>query len=422
MNDIANFTDVEYFEKTVLAKALQFPETRKQMRLAPEYFDDKRHGAIANKLLSDLAFDKQQLISEAVKAPNVFGDYEFVKQIAFLDVATDKGFLFDQEQVLNHYKRREIAKTIDVYTQEPNFENSMTMRNRIDQLEQIDLVQNDKKLDTLSEVFNSLYEENVTTIIKSGIESMDRFISFEPAQVNIIAGRPSMGKTALALQVALNVENENTQVLFFSLETSEIKLTHRILSNMAGVHLEKFKHPSKSMTNSDIDKVIAAIELYHSANIKIIDDARVTPNRVRAEANNIPSGMNGIIFIDYLTLMKSDNKHSDKRHEVEEISRELKIIAKEQNVTINALSQLSRGPESRQDKRPLMSDLRESGQVEQDADIIALCYRDDYYLRDEEENASDGGQLEIIIAKNKDGATGTALTKFYRKVQRVFSE
>ncbi|WP_017548627.1 DnaB-like helicase C-terminal domain-containing protein [Salinicoccus carnicancri] len=421
MNEIANFTDVEYFEKTVLAKALLFPELRKQLRLLPEYFDDNRHGAIANKLQSDLAFDKHQLISEAVKLPEVYGNYDFVSQIAFLDIPTDKGFIGDQEQVLKHYKHREIAKTMDAYTQDPSFDNSMAMRNKIDHLEQIDLEQGDKKLDTLAQVFDSLYEENATTIIKTGIDAVDNLISFEPAQVNIIAGRPSMGKTALALQMALNVADETTQVIFFSLETSEIKLTHRILSNMSGVHLEKFKQPSKSMTNEDIDKVIAAIEIYHGANIKIIDDARVSPNHIRAEANNIPEGMNGVIFIDYLTLMKSDNKHHDKRQEVEEISRELKIIAKEQNVTINALSQLSRGPESRQDKRPLMSDLRESGQVEQDADIVALCYRDDYYLRDEEENPSEGSQLEVIISKNKDGATGTALTQFFKTTQRIFT-
>lgn len=421
MNDIANFTEVQYFEKTVLAKALQFPQTRQQLRLEPEYFDDKRHGAIANKLISDLSFDKQQLISEAIKAPDIYGDYEFVKQIAFLDIPTDKGFLGDQEQVLIHYKRREIAKTIDDYTQEPTIENSMLIRNRIDHLEQIDLLQSDKKLDTLSEIFNSLYEKDTTTIIKSGIDSIDRVITgFEPGQLNIIAGRPSMGKTALALQMALNMADENTQVIFFSLETTEINLTHRLLSNMSGVHLTKFKEPSKSMTNEDIDRVIAAIEIYHAANVKVIDDARVSPNRIRAEANNIPTGMNGIIFIDYLTLMKSDTQHREKRFEVEEISRELKIIAKEMNVTINALSQLSRGVESRQDKRPLMSDLRESGQIEQDAHLVVLCYRDDYYMRDEED-VSDGGQLEVIIAKNKDGPTGTALTQFYKTTQRIFT-
>lgn len=425
MNDIPNFTDVEYFEKTVLFKALNYPETRKQLRLEPEYFSDQRHSAIAERLLSDLGFDKHQLISEAVKAPNVYGDYEFVQQIAFLDIPTNKGFMADQEQVLEHYKRRELAKAIEEYTNEQNLEKRMDIRNIIDHLEKIDLVQGDKKLDTLAEIFNSLYEKEATTIIKTGINSLDDLIAgFEPGQLNLIAARPSMGKTALALQMSRNMQNENTEVIFFSLETTELNVTQRILSNMTGVDLRKFKSPSENMTNDDIDKVIAAIELYHKANIKIIDDARVTPNKVRAAANNIPEGKDGILFIDYIQLMDADTKnHKERRSVIEEVSRELKIIAKDMDVTIVALSQLSRASDNRQDKRPVLSDLRESGQLEQDANIVAFCYRDDYYIREESTDTSngEGADMEIIVAKNKDGPIGTALTQFYKTVQRIYS-
>ncbi|OZT77142.1 DnaB-like helicase C-terminal domain-containing protein [Salinicoccus roseus] len=423
MNDISQFTEVEYFEKTVLAKALNFPDLRKQLRLQPEYFEDEKHGALTSRLLSDLAFDKQQLISESVKSPDVYGSYEFVKQIAYMEVPTDKGFLFDQEQVLEHYKRRELNQAWQQYMEAQNLENRMEIRNRIDRLEKIDLVQSDKKLDTLATIFDSLYEENKTTILKTGLSSIDRLISgVSPKQLILVGARPSMGKTALALQMSQNMQSEDNEIIFFSAETTEISVTQRILSSMTGVNLTKFKEPSKMMTNNEIDKVIDGITLYNESNIKIIDDSTVTPNKVRAAANNIPENKRGVIFIDYIQLMKSDTKHRDRRAELEEISRELKIIAKDMDVTIIALSQLSRANDARQDKRPVLSDLRETGQLEQDADMVLFCHREDYYIRDDGENfdATAGSQMEIIIAKNKDGPTGTALTTFFRHNQTFY--
>lgn len=428
MNDAASFTDVEYFEKTVLAKALQFPESKKKLRLSPEHFADERHGAIASRLLNDITFDKQQLISESVKSPDVYGDYEFVKQIAFLDIVNANGFLFDQEQVLEHYKRREISKVMNDYNNDPNIENRVAIRHRIDQLESIDLVQRDKKLEVISEIFESFHGTKKSKIIKTGLRNLDSLITgFETGQFNVIAGRPSMGKTALALQMALNIASDDTIVLFFSMETREINLTRRILSNMTGVHLEKFKEPEKYMTNEDIDKATAGLELYYNTNIKIIEDAQVTPNRVRSEINNLPDDKNVVVFIDYLQLMGTDSnrRHDNENIRVGEISRELKKITQDIDVTINALSQLSRSVEARQDKRPLMSDLRESGQIEQDAFLIALCYREDYYLRkeageDADRSPTKNDELEIIIAKNKDGKTGTALTQYYMTTQKIY--
>lgn len=424
MNDVSRLTEVEYFEKSVLATAFRYQQVRSQFRLDPEHFEDERHGAIASRLLSDVSFDHKQLISESVKSPEVYGDYEFIKQIGFMNPPSDKSFMFDQMQVLEHYKQRELAKAIDDYTQEQSAENRVVIRNRIDQLEKIELSQSDGKLDILSKIFKSLYEEQGTAVIKTGIDSLDHLITgMEPAQFNLIAARPSMGKTALALQVARNMEaeNEDMEILFFSLETTEMNVTQRILSNMTDVNLMKFKQPKEMMTMEDIDKVLSAIELYNASNIKIYDDARVTPNTVRAAVSNIPKDKTGVIFIDYIQLMDADTKHREKRHILEEVSREMKIIAKEMDVTIIALSQLSRASDARQDKRPVLSDLRETGQLEQDANIVAFCYRDDYYFRDESEGRKDNDavDLEIIIAKNKDGPTGTAVTKFYKETQRI---
>ncbi|WP_051682958.1 DnaB-like helicase C-terminal domain-containing protein [Salinicoccus luteus] len=419
MNDFSRFTEVEYFEKTVLAKALHFPALRRRLRLEPEYFENEKHGALATRLLSDPEFDKQQLISESVKSPEVYGDYEFVKQIVYMDVPTDKGFMFDQEQVAEHYKHRELDKAIKQYTNEPGLAGRMYIRNRIDKLEKIDLVQEDRKCDTLKNIFDSLYNEDSASIIKTGLASLDSLISgVSSKQLILVGARPSMGKTALALQMAQNMQSEQNEIIFFSAETTEISVTQRILAASTGVNLTKFKEPSRMMTNEEIDKVIDGIKCYQASNIKIMDDASVTTNRVKTAANNIPEGRRGIIFIDYIQLMQSDVRLRDRRAELEEVSRELKIIAKDMDVTIIALSQLSRANDARQDKRPVLSDLRETGQLEQDADMVFFCHREDYYIRNGG-NPSEGSRMEIIVAKNKDGPTGTALTTFQRHNQTI---
>ncbi|WP_342387197.1 DnaB-like helicase C-terminal domain-containing protein [Salinicoccus bachuensis] len=422
MNDLSRFTEVEYFEKTVLAKALNFPNLRRRLRLEPGYFENEKHAALAARLLNDPEFDKQQLISESVKAPEVYGGYEFVKQIAYMEVPTDKGFMFDQEQVLEHYKHRELDKAIERYMNAPTPASRMDIRNRIDKLEKVDLVQADGKRDTLKTIFNSLYNEDSTTIIKTGLVSLDRLISgVSPKQLILVGARPSMGKTALALQMAQNMQSEQNEIIFFSAETTEVSVTQRILATLTGVNLTKFKEPSRMMTNEEIDKVIDGIKCYHASSIKIMDDSTVTPNKVRTAANNIPEGRQGIIFIDYIQLMQSDDGLRDRRAELEEISRALKVIAKDMNVTIIALSQLSRASDVRQDKRPVLSDLRETGQLEQDADMVFFCHREDYYIRNggDPSGSTEGSRMEIIVAKNKDGPTGTALTTFRRHDQMI---
>ena len=145
----------------------------------------------------------------------------------------------------------------------------------------------------------------------------------------------------------------------------------------------------------------------------------MTPQDVREVASQ-KTDKPHVIFIDYLTLMQSDVPQRDRRLEVEKISRDLKIIAKETGCIIIALSQLSRGVESRSDKRPMMSDLREAGGIEQDANMIFFLYRDDYYDQDQQDNITGKSEIEFIISKNKDGETGVVHLDFYKKTQRFY--
>ena len=206
-----------------------------------------------------------------------------------------------------------------------------------------------------------------------------------------------------------------------SLETHEKSLTRRLLSNISRVDLHKFKDPYERMTTDEIQRVLEAINVYHDLPTRIRVESKFTPNNIRQIARTADPKQKTFIIIDYLQLMKTDGRPNTRFDEVSEISRELKMIAQEYpHISIIALSQLSRAVESRNDKRPMMSDLRESGQLEQDANIIMMLYRDDYYNPPEDINPKSASPLEVIVAKNKDGMVGTAELDFYKNIQKIY--
>lgn len=414
-----------YFEKLVLGKLIKFKELRSEFRLEPEYFEDKRHANIANMILRHPEFTYEELLSSAVESPDVYGGYDFVNDIAsieIIEIVNPKSFRKDQEKTLEHYKLREIDKKIQEYQAAKSPETVQSINAEIDRLNKLTINDNGTKTEVLKDMFNSLFEEGSIPIIKTQFNDLDNVIDgIEMNQLNIIAARPSMGKTAFALQMAMNLQNDNTEVIFCSAETTEKAVTRRIISNLSGIPLNKFKDPTNLMTIDDIDKVTAAIGLYSKMNIKIFDNAIFTPNKIRALVQGMSADTEKVVFIDYMQLMQSDTKKSSSFDEVTDISRELKILSNEvPNLTIFALSQLSRAVEARNDKRPNMSDLRQSGQIEQDANMIMFLYRDDYYNRDEESSNPNQSELEVIVGKNKDGAQGTANVTYYRDTQRMY--
>ncbi len=174
------------------------------------------------------------------------------------------------------------------------------------------------------------------------------------------------------------------------------------------------------MNDDEVSSVMSAIDQIKKCNsLKIEDQAQMTPQDVREVASQ-KTDKPHVIFIDYLTLMQSDVPQRDRRLEVEKISRDLKIIAKETDCIIIALSQLSRGVESRSDKRPMMSDLREAGGIEQDANMIFFLYRDDYYDQDQQDNITASRKLNSLFLKIKTEKTGVAHLDFYKKTQRFY--
>ncbi len=259
-------------------------------------------------------------------------------------------------------------------------------------------------------------------MVPTGYNSIDQLIGgVKPGQLVILGARPSAGKTALALNMAIEMEQKNCNVAFLSLEMSTEEVIERMAASMAQVKLKLFSE-ANSFSEDEQLKVTDVFSRIQNMNIVIDDKASITPAYVRRYARKMQKdSKKNVIIIDYLTLMNSDTNYGENRRlAVEDISRQLKIIAKENQCAIIALSQLSRGVESRTDKRPMMSDLREAGGIEQDADMIFLLYRDDYYNKPTEYDPQGKSVVECIVVKNRNGEVGTAKLDFYKPIQRFY--
>ncbi|MGL4654094.1 MAG: replicative DNA helicase [Cetobacterium sp.] len=261
-----------------------------------------------------------------------------------------------------------------------------------------------------------LQNKGVTTGISSGFKHFDEMTSgFHPSDLVILAARPSMGKTAFALNLALNAAMKAGKgVLVFSLEMSSSQLLQRLLAIEAGIGLQKIRNGF--LGEDDWGKLGIASGKLANAEINIADVPNVNVLEIRSIARRLKAaGKLDMILIDYLQLIKGTSGKSDNRQqEISDISRSLKGIARELDIPIVALSQLSRAPEQRADRRPMLSDLRESGAIEQDADMVVFLYRDDYYNDDSDQK----GITEVIIGKQRNGPVGTVNLKFFHEITK----
>jgi replicative DNA helicase len=240
--------------------------------------------------------------------------------------------------------------------------------------------------------------------LPTGFKKLDsRLLGMQPGQLIILAARPGMGKTSLALGLALNsCKISGFPVAIFSLEMLAPELSMKLLSAEAGVDSQRLR--TKNFLESDLKRISEASNYLSSLPIHIDDSSDINLITIRSQCRKIKAEKGlGLVVIDYLQLMQSHTKNPSREQAISEISRGLKNLAKELQCPIMALSQLNRGVESRTDKRPMVSDLRESGSIEQDADVVMLIYRDDYYHPDTPKK----GVAEIIVAKNRAGQPGS---------------
>ena len=265
---------------------------------------------------------------------------------------------------------------------------------------------------TIEDMEKASLRKGDVTGMPSGFRELDKKTAgFQPSDLIIVAGRPAMGKTALALNMAFNGAKETGKpTIVFSLEMTKEQLVRRILSSEGRVDASRMRAPN-TLKPEDWRKLMEAASVLHNVPIFLDDTTPMTPIEIRAKARRLMAEKGlGLVIVDYLQLMQSGGKRKDNREqEISEISRTLKNLAKEINVPVIALSQLNRGVEGRPDKRPMMFDLRESGAIEQDADLIMFVYRDEVYNKD---TTDEPGVAEIIIGKQRSGPTGKAKLRF----------
>jgi len=266
-----------------------------------------------------------------------------------------------------------------------------------------------KAFDRITKLFDK--QEHITGVA-TGYEELDRITAgLQPAEMIILAARPSMGKTALAMNIVQQaaVFGSKVTVAVFSLEMSTESLALRMLCSLGRIDSQRIR--TGKLLENDWPKLTRATGMLADAPIFIDDTPGLTALEMRAKARRLKSENNlGLIVVDYLQLMQGKTNSENRTQEISDISRSLKAMAKELNVPVLALSQLNRSLENRTDKRPQLADLRESGAIEQDADVIMFIYRDEVYNRAEDN--PNRGMAEIIIAKQRNGPTGTIKMTF----------
>lgn len=297
------------------------------------------------------------------------------------------------------------------------------LHGEVSSLERRDTNNDYKQFDVILKSRIQVLDDKFRGMVKRGIETgftdLDkRFQGITETDLWVLAARPSMGKSALAFNIARNIAMQGREVMIFSMEMSQDQVVDRMIASLSGIPSDKIR--SGQLTEQDWPALSSAVQKLKGLKIHIFDTPGIDVRRAQAICRKFSrNGDIGLIVVDYLQLM-TDAREKDRIQVVSSVSRELKKLAKMIKAPVIALSQLNRSCEQRADKRPLLSDLRESGQIEQDADIISFIYRDDYYY----ENSPNKGFAEVITRKFRDGENGTEVlgTEFqFARFTNLFS-
>jgi len=329
--------------------------------------------------------------------------------------------------------RRLIQASTDIISD--TYEESEEVSNLLDNAEQKILEVSERKnrsgfikisdvlRDSMEEIDQLYKNDEEITGISSGYRALDLMTAgLHEDELIILAARPGVGKTAFALNIAQNIGTATDEnVAIFSLEMGATQLVNRMLCAEGTINANHLR--TGKLTEEEFEKLFVAMGSLSKANIFIDDTPGIRVSEIRAKSRRLMQerGGIGLIIIDYLQLIEGSGRES-RQQEVSEISRQLKKLAMELSVPVIAISQLSRSVEQRQDKRPILSDLRESGSLEQDADIVAFLYREDYYRAEEgEEEVEEDNVVEVLVEKNRSGARGTVKLLFIKEYNKFSS-
>jgi len=399
-------------EQTVIGGLLIKPRVKEVLAtgLLPSDFSDKNLGILFEYLI---AMDDENAQIDALSVRDWIdrdgdhcGDWT---GFPFLATLSDNCIgLANMDIYADHIRKTRITNDIEKLKNNIQYSNYQETVSAVQRLE-IDLAKDEEgsMAHAVSKTIDYIEEIHTHgTGLSTGFQSIDSLLhGLRGGTVTVLAGRPSMGKSTLALNIANNISNTKT-VLFYSLEMTQVQLMMKIVASETDINLNKVD--KNELTEEENDRFYTALSKAGHKNMTILDRGYVSVRDIVSKSRQM-HGRNGLdcIVIDYLQLMKYDK--NKEISELGNITRELKYLSKELDIPIILLSQLSRGVELRENKRPLMSDLRSSGEIEQDADCIIMVYRDEYYKKEE---SDDKGLAEIIVAKNRMGQIGWVKCNF----------
>lgn len=339
-----------------------------------------------------------QYLSSLVAGVPTTGNVEYYAKI-IKDKATLRYLIYSSQSILNiAYDEQDTTERIlDLAEQRILDVSSGNVKNDIVHI-------SDVMMNTYDEMVQNSLNKGGITGVSTGFHGLNNATGgLHGGELIIVAGRPGMGKSSFAVNIAeyASIHN-NIPIAIFNLEMSKNMIVNRIICSQAMVDSQNVR--KGEIAAEDWQQICSVIDKLSSAPIYIDDSSSITVSEIKAKCRRLKQTKNlGLVIIDYLQLMQGSGRSDNRQQEISDISRSLKVMAKELDVPVIALSQLSRTSESRSDKRPMLSDLRESGAIEQDADVVIFLYRDEYYNKE----SADKNIAEVIIAKQRSGSTGT---------------
>jgi replicative DNA helicase len=419
-------------EKIVISSIFLEPELLKDCILVAENFGEYKHQQLFNvfKKLDEkgLPIELTSVLEEiGMEDVGRIGGITYLSELLAFSFTT-ASFSYHQELILEYYKKRRILEIAqetvqNVFNQTSN-ELSQTYNQSMALLEENHVEEDDGHI---SKVLEDTYEWMSTehgeiTGAETGFTELDELTSgLQRQDLVIIAARPSIGKTAFAVDLCKNYSRKGGPTAIFSQEMKNRLLTLRMISSEGNIDGKVIRNPMNEFEDEDWDKTAQALAQLSKMPMHLFDKTNVDIAFIRRKLRMLKRKYPGehiVAMIDYLQLMKGDPKlKGNKNLEIGDISKSLKQLARELDCTIIALSQLSRKVEERADKRPMLSDLRESGQIEQDADVIGFLYRDDYYNA----NSDEVGIMEVNIAKQRNGPIGVVKLAFKKEFSKFIN-
>ncbi|RDW17095.1 replicative DNA helicase [Oceanobacillus arenosus] len=404
-------------EVAVLGSVLLDGTLFKDLEVQEEHFHDSRHRRIYRAM--QLASEKDAFIDVVVVTTRLGDAIEQVGNTSYLlemaeSVASTSAIKHYERLVFDAYRMRKSRESVTQYLSNSSDEELGVLIEQLQVIQAAGAISQEKSVyDHLQDIAGEMFHpERMQQGCMTSYEQLDNMTGgLQRGDLLIVAARPSVGKTAFALNLAAGHCKQGGSAQVFSLEMGTKQLLHRMLSAEGAINGRKWR--TTAFTDEDYQRAVQAIGVISNWSLDVYDKKRTLleiRSAVRKKVQDNPDG-NHLIIIDYLQLITPAKQRERRDLEVGEITRELKQLAIELHIPILLISQLSRNVESRQNKRPLMSDLRESGNIEQDADVIFFLYREDYYEKNPEQN----NRMEVIISKHRNGPTGTVELVFEKE-------